>query len=157
MLDSNSFTGSIPDSWVQLAELQRVTVQPGNSGMCTVVPASASFSVCQAGSASARSGCEAPAPTAGQQCDAGSGTQAVATQAAAAGSSSSSSSDGSSFPVAAVAAPVAIVGAAALAAVGYLGWRRRKRAISTASGADMERGGSKELDPASGGSQVCPC
>lgn len=105
-LQGNNLTGTVPASWGNLAQLSRVTLLPGNPGLCVHKPPGANFKVCQAEDQLCR-----PVDSDSAEC-------------AATGSSSGSSS---SFPVAAVAVPVAVVGALALAAGGFLVWRKRQQ------------------------------
>lgn len=104
-LHGNNLTGAVPASWGNLAQLSRVTLLPGNPGLCVHKPAGTNFKVCQAEDQLCR-----PVDSASTEC-------------AATGSSGGSSS----FPVAAVAVPVAVVGALALAAGGFLVWRKRQQ------------------------------
>ncbi len=105
-LQGNSLTGTVPASWGKLQQLSRVTLLPGNPGLCADKPPGANFKVCQADD---------------QLCRPSSSDDAVC---AALGSTGS---DSSSFPVAAVAVPVAVVGALGLAAGGFLVWRKRQQ------------------------------
>lgn len=107
-LDTNNLTGVVPDGWAALPALRRVTLTPGNPGICTIAPANATFKVCEDNDLL----CLPITPDA-EAC------------AAVQPDSSSSSGGGSSFPVAAVAVPCAVVGAAALAG-GFVFWRRRR-------------------------------
>ena len=110
-LPSNSFTGVIPTSWLQLASLEKVVLQPGNPGLCAQAPPGASFSLCGAN----------------PLCQPGSlNTSACAVVAPSSSSGSSGDDGGSSFPVAAVAVPVALVAALMAAGASYWLWRRRR-------------------------------
>ncbi|PRW33901.1 serine threonine- kinase [Chlorella sorokiniana] len=119
----NNLTGTIPASWLQLASLSTVQVQPGNTELCTgSLPVSAQFDLCSTTDVVCSSSSLAPD---GPQCSASGG------------------SSGSSFPVAAVAVPAAVVGAALLVAAAFFIVRRRRRAaVSSAaasSNADVSR------------------
>lgn len=124
--DGNALSGTIPASWAQLPRLRQVVVQPGNAAMCAEAPAGAAFQLCQAGDRISEVSCQAAVPSDASQCG---------------GQPSGNSS--SSFPVAAVAVPVAVVGTAALAAAGYVLWRRRRRTMSAQGSAEL---GSKKGD-----------
>ena len=91
-------------------------MQPGNPDMCTSVPQGATFSLCVADDFLCLS---SPEPSNASNC------QALATTAA-------SDESSTSFPVAAVAVPVAVVGASAVAVAGFWAWRRqhRRRAVT---------------------------
>ena len=102
----NELSGSVPASWTQLASLEKITMQPGNPGMCTGLPPDAAFKLCKAGDqlcldqpVSNSTNCLAPPPPA----------PAI-----------------SGFPVVAVAVPVSVVAVAAIVAAGLL-WRRQRR------------------------------
>eukprot|EP00887_Chlorella_sp_A99_P005875 scaffold1.g5875.t1 len=86
-LQTNNLTGSIPPSWAQLPSLQRVYLQPGNPGLCAAPPAGATFLLCVAGDPI----CHSPVDTSACGSSVGGG-----------------SGGGGGFPVAAVAAPVAV-------------------------------------------------
>lgn len=116
-----SFDGAIPDSWAQLGSLQDVAAAPGNPGLCAAAPPGASFSVCNAQDPL----CINPLPT---------NTEACAALAPATPSSSSS------FPVAAVAAPLAVAAAFGAVAAGLL-WRRRVRRRSADLAASKRKAG----------------
>ncbi|KAI3425130.1 hypothetical protein D9Q98_008902 [Chlorella vulgaris] len=121
-LDSNNFTGTIPASWTELANLQEVTLQPGNPDLCPVAPPGSYFYVCDATDIL----CIDTLPHDTAAC---AGAQPA---------------DSSGFPVVAVVVPVAVVVAMAALAAGVL-WRRRRRrqagdqyASSTKQGADLD-------------------
>jgi hypothetical protein len=120
-LDSNNFTGTIPASWTDLANLQEVTLQPGNPDLCPVAPPGSYFYVCDATDIL----CIDTLPHDTAAC---AGAQPA---------------DSSGFPVVAVVVPVAVVVAMAALAAGVL-WRRRRRrqagdqyASTTKQGADL--------------------
>lgn len=120
----NNLTGTVPSSWLQLPSLNLVQVQPGNSDLCTSsLPSSARFDLCPVGYVICSADSLAPD---GPQC-----------------SASSSGGSGTSFPVAAVAVPVAVVAAAALVAAAFCVARRRRRAAvasaAASSKADAQR------------------
>lgn len=111
-ISNNSLQGSIPASWDGMPSLRRIDLQPGNPQACPQAPAGSSFRVCSEGDVL----CVSQLPYDESLCqgapypDDGSG--------------------GSSFPVAAVAVPVAVVGAAVIATWAYWLWRRRRRAAA---------------------------
>ena len=125
-LAGNELAGSVPASWAQLPQLQRVDMQPGNPGMCTALPEGSRFRLCQAGGVL----CTAPEPSNASQCEA----------------PTPSPAGSSGFPtaaVAAVSAAAAVVVVLAAAAAGV--WWRRKRRARVA-----EAAGKLELVPDSG-------
>lgn len=105
-LQANNLTGTVPASWVNLKQLSRVTLFPGNPGLCGDKPGGANFKVCHADD---------------QLCRPVASDDALCTALGSTGGS------GSSFPVAAVAVPVAVVGALAIAAGGLLVWRKKQQ------------------------------
>lgn len=110
-LAGNSFSGTIPASWAQLPNLDKVVLQPGNPQLCPQAPQGATFSLCGVS----------------PLC---SPTDLNTTSCAAYAVTPSSSGGGggdSSFPVTAVAVPVAVVVALAAAAGVFLWLRRRKQ------------------------------
>lgn len=119
----NNLTGAVPSSWLQLPSLELVQVQPGNSQLCTgSLPESAQFDLCPVGYVI----CSAESLTPdGPQC------------------SASSSGGSGSFPVAAVAVPVAVVAAAALVAAAFFVVRRRRRAAVASAAASSKADGQR--------------
>jgi hypothetical protein len=103
----NNFDGLIPDSWAQFGNLQDVIATPGNPALCPAAPLGASFSVCSAHDPL----CINSLPTDTEACTALAPVTPSST---------------SSFPVAAVAAPLAVAAALAVVVAGLL-WRRRTR------------------------------
>ena len=104
-----------------MPSLRRIDLQPGNPQSCPQVPAGSSFKVCSEGDVL----CVSPLPYNDSLCQ-----------------SSPNPDDGgsgSSFPVAAVAVPVAVVGAAVVATWGYWLWRRRRRAARQAAAASVQQ------------------
>ena len=131
----NNLTGTVPSSWLQLPSLNLVQVQPGNSDLCTSsLPSSARFDLCPVGYVICSADSLAPD---GPQC-----------------SASSSGGSGTSFPVAAVAVPVAVVAAAALVAAAFCVARRRRRA-AVASAAASSKADAQRFATAQELQQVC--
>ena len=91
--------------------LRRIDLQPGNAEACPQAPAGSSFKVCSVGDVL----CVSQLPYNDSLCQ---------------GSPYPDDGGGSSFPVAAVAVPVAVVGAAVIATWAYWWWRRRRRAAA---------------------------
>jgi hypothetical protein len=125
----NNLSGSVPDSWAQLASLDRITMQPGNPDMCTGLPPDAVFKLCKAGDqlcldqpVSNSSNCAPPPPPA--------------------------PASASSFPVVAVAVPVTMVVLAAIVAAGLLWRRQRRRAQAAAAPAAGQQTGFYKASPA---------
>lgn len=116
-LSGNNLTGTIPAGWAGLPALTKVVLQPGNPGVCTTAPPGAEFKVCSASDKL----CLPAEPQPGA-CPPTAGT----VSGAAVDDSGSDDSHLHGIPVAAVAVPVAVVGAAALAAVGFVWYRRRR-------------------------------
>ena len=117
ILDSNNITGSVPASWLELANLDKIVVVPGNPTFCAQLPVGATFKLCNASDPY----CLSPVTN---------------TNASNCGSAPTPSpSGGSSFPVVAVAVPVAVVGVAVLAGVAFIVWRRRQQRASAAAAA----------------------
>ena len=100
----NNLEGTIPTSWSQLLDLQEVILQPGNEALCPMAPEGATFDICAADDVLCMGG--------------------LSTDTAAC--SDVPSDSGSSFPVVAVAVPVAVAGVMA-AVLAALLWRRRQR------------------------------
>ena len=109
-LAGNSFSGTIPASWAQLPNLDKVVLQPGNPRLCPQPPQGATFSLCGV------SPLCSPTDLNTTSCAAYAVTP----------SSGGGGGGGSSFPVAAVAVPVAVVVALA-AAAGVILWMRRRK------------------------------
>lgn len=91
---------------MQLPALIEVVLQPGNPDACTSVPSGATFQVCRDGDALCLPIAADPNACAAAPSD-----------------------DGSSFPVAAVAVPVAVVACAAVVVAGYMWYRHRCKAV----------------------------
>lgn len=106
-LQGNNLTGTVPASWANLKQLSRITLYPGNPGLCGHKPGDASFKVCHADDQ--------------LLCRPVASDDALCTALGSTGGS------GSSFPVAAVAVPVAVVGALTIAAGGFLVWRKKQQ------------------------------
>ncbi|KAL4424194.1 hypothetical protein ABPG75_001495 [Micractinium tetrahymenae] len=132
VLNSNDLTGTVPASWLQLASLRDVVVAPGSPGLCAAPPMGAQFTLCSADDLL----CLASVPITDGTCPGG------------------DSDGGSGFPAAAVAVPVALVGAAAVAVAAFLGWRRRKRraAAGPAVAEKAQAAGAPEAGPSQQGS-----
>lgn len=117
----NNLSGAVPASWSQqLPSLQRVTLQPGNPGLCTEEPAGASFRLCSEGDVMCYRALVTS--TNASACSNSSGEFYSGS-----GNSTSDSGSGSSFPVVAVAVPLAVVGTVLLALAAFLLWRRRQK------------------------------
>lgn len=115
-IEGNQLKGKVPDSWAALKALKQIDVQPGNPDLCTAAPPGASFQMCVANSRL----CKAPlVPSNNSACSASQPPPPPT------GESSGGSSSDSGVPVAAIAVPVAVVGAAALAGLVYLAYRKR--------------------------------
>ena len=102
-----------------MGSLKSVVMQPGNPDMCTSLPVNATFSLCVEGDYFCT---ETPTPSNSPSC-------ASSPPPGGGGTGSDGTTGGSSFPVAAVAVPVAVVGVVALIA-GSLLWRRQRRRAS---------------------------